>query len=248
MSRLLIIPAAGRGSRLGWNGPKALCPVAGRPMIDWLLERYSAFVDRVVVVVSPAAAPAFRPYLERRSPFVECVLQAEPTGMLPAILCARTAIQKHRPDEVWITWCDQAGVSRKTVERLAAELNEHPGVACVFPTVRQEPPYIHFVRDSDGRIEGVRQRREGATMPPVGESDAGLFAMRREAYLDDLVEYATAAPAGDGTHEQNFLPFLPWLAQRTAVRTFDVPDAREAIGVNTPDDLRAMEAYLRERG
>lgn len=251
MTRLLIIPAAGRGSRLGSDAPKALCPVGGRPMIAWLLEHYRAIVNHVVIVVAPSATAAFDRYLEtpdRPIGSIECVVQDEPTGMLPAVLCARAAVERQRPDQVWITWCDQIGISERTVQRLAVELDEYPAVACVFPTVGQEPPYIHFPRAADGRIAGVLQRREGATMPAVGESDAGLFALRRRAYLDDLVEYAGIAPPGDTTREQNFLPFLPWLAQRSPVRTFDLPDAREAIGVNTPDDLKAMEVFLRERG
>ena len=250
MNRLLIVPAAGRGSRLGWDGPKALCPVNGEPMITWLLRRFLPVVDRVVIVVAPSAVKTFDQYLATRAEprrSIDCVIQEKPTGMLPAILCAREAVERHQPDQVWISWCDQAGLSSRTVQRLAAELDSHPDAACVFPTVRQEPPYIHFRRGADGRIDKVLQRREGATLPPVGESDAGLFALRRDGYLHDLLEFARDAPAGETTREQNFLPFLPWLAARARVETFDLPDVREAVGVNTPADLKAMEGYLRER-
>ena len=42
-----IVPAAGRGSRLGFDQPKILFPVAGRPILDWLLEFFAAgFVSR----------------------------------------------------------------------------------------------------------------------------------------------------------------------------------------------------------
>jgi len=248
MNRLLIIPAAGQGSRLGWPGPKALCPVNGTPMIGWLLARFQPFVDQVVIIVAPSAQAAIQRYLDDRPdphPPIECAIQDTPTGMLPAILCARRAVANRQPGQVWIAWCDQVGLSRHTLEQLAAELDTHPDAACAFPTVRQAPPYIHFPRDAGGRITDVLQRREGATLPSVGESDAGLFALRRDRYLNDLVEFASIAPAGGATGERNFLPFLPWLAARAEVRTFDVPDVREAVGVNTPGDLTAMEEYLR---
>jgi bifunctional N-acetylglucosamine-1-phosphate-uridyltransferase/glucosamine-1-phosphate-acetyltransferase GlmU-like protein len=249
MTRLLIIPAAGRGTRLGWDGPKVLCPVGGRPMIDYLLSRYRPFVDRVVIVVAPAAASPVRSHLEATREEARCVVQPDPTGMLPAILCARSEVETHRPQQVWITWCDQIAIGAETVARLAAETGRDPAPALVFPTVRQDPPYIHFVRDDDGRIMRVQQRREGDVMPPVGESDAGLFALSLGTYLNGLTEYDRRATGGGGvTQERNFLPFIPWLASRDAVRTFDVPDAREALGVNTPDDLRLMEAYLRQGG
>jgi bifunctional N-acetylglucosamine-1-phosphate-uridyltransferase/glucosamine-1-phosphate-acetyltransferase GlmU-like protein len=247
MTRLIIIPAAGRGSRLGWDGPKALSPVAGRPMIDFVLERYSDVASRFVVVVAPAAVPAFEAYLPTTRGAIDCVVQPEPTGMLPAVLCARPAIETHQPDQVWITWCDQIGISAATIARLRQAMDDQPAAALVFPSVRQAPPYIHFVRDADGRIAGVFQRRDGDPMPSVGESDAGLFAMRREVFLNDLVEYARIAPVSDRTQERNFLPFIPWLAERAVVRTVELADPREALGVNTADDRRTMEAYLSER-
>jgi len=247
MTRVLVIPAAGRGSRLGWDGPKALCPVGGRPMIDFVLARYAAVVSRFVIVAAPAAMPAFAHYLGGTSWDAECVVQPEPTGMLPAILCARPAIEAIQPDQVWVTWCDQIGISENTVTHLAATMDGAGETAFAFPTVQQEPPYIHFVRDAGGRIVNVRHRREGDLMPARGESDAGLFAMRRDVFLRDLVEFERDAAVSSGTRERNFLPFIPWLASRAPVRTFDLPDAREGVGVNTPDDLRAVEAYLRER-
>ena len=55
----------------------------------------------------------------------------------------------------------------------------------------------------------------------------------------------TAAAAGTG--ERNFLPFIPWIAARAPVVTFPCTDEREAIGVNTPEELALVEEYLKER-
>jgi bifunctional UDP-N-acetylglucosamine pyrophosphorylase/glucosamine-1-phosphate N-acetyltransferase len=247
MTRLLVIPAAGRGTRLGWQGPKALCPIAGRPMIDLVVDHFASVVSRVLVVVAPAAEATFRAAISRREPPIDYVVQPSPTGMLPAVLCAREIVERHQPGQVWISWCDQVGLQPGTVGRMVAEM-DGTDAAAVFPTVRQEPPYIHFDRDGRGRIAGVRQRRDGDAMPPVGESDIGVFAMRGPVFLRGLPEYAGIAEPSAVTGEQNFLPFLPWLAARADVRTLVVPDASEAIGVNTPEDLRMAEAVLRARG
>jgi hypothetical protein len=84
-------------------------------------------------------------------------------------------------------------------------------------------------------------------MPAVGESDTGLFGLSLDTYLDRLGEFDRLGDTGGGTKERNFLPFIPWLAARATVTTFQVPDAREAVGVNTLDDVRVLEAYLRGR-
>jgi 2-C-methyl-D-erythritol 4-phosphate cytidylyltransferase len=48
-----IVPAAGRGERLGADGPKAFVICAGRPLIDWSLDVLRTVCDRVVVAVPP---------------------------------------------------------------------------------------------------------------------------------------------------------------------------------------------------
>ena len=52
---------------------------------------------------------------------------------------------------------------------------------------------------------------------------------------------------GRGTGERNFVPFVPWLAQRAEVVTFPCTDEREAVGINTPEELRMMEAWIGAR-
>ena len=84
-------------------------------------------------------------------------------------------------------------------------------------------------------------------MPAVGESDMGLFALTRDAFERQLPEYATGVTLGTGTGERNFVPFIPWLAQRGDVVTFPCTDPRESIGINTPEDLRVMEAWIGTR-
>jgi 2-C-methyl-D-erythritol 4-phosphate cytidylyltransferase len=48
-----IVPAAGRGERLGFDAPKALVVCAGRPLIDWSLDVLEEVCDRVVVAMPP---------------------------------------------------------------------------------------------------------------------------------------------------------------------------------------------------
>src|SRR3954462_4692315 len=53
MSVVGIVPAAGRGERLGTGEPKAFVACAGRPLIDWSLDVLREVCDRVVVAVPP---------------------------------------------------------------------------------------------------------------------------------------------------------------------------------------------------
>lgn len=246
---VLIIPAAGAGTRLQSTTPKVLSPVNGRPMIDHLFDRYRHAVQRVVLVVHPSFEIEVRRHVDKIGAGfdVQYAQQPEPTGMLDAILLASDAAQRQPAARVWITWCDQIGIHPDTVAMLHRVSQENAGAPAIVPTSRQAPPYIHFDRDSNGRITAIRQRREGDEMPEIGESDMGLFSLSPHAYFNLLPQFGREATQATSTRERNFLPFLPWLVQRGhSVLTFPSTHELEAIGVNTPDDRRRLEAYLRD--
>lgn len=71
MARLLLIVAAGSGSRLGKATPKALLSLAGRPLLDWTLEAVGiAVFDRVVVASPPERIEEFARLCGRRAAVV----------------------------------------------------------------------------------------------------------------------------------------------------------------------------------
>ena len=57
MNSQVLIVAAGRGTRLGCTQPKALLPLAGRPMLLYAVEPFLGLAaDRPIVVVAPSDA------------------------------------------------------------------------------------------------------------------------------------------------------------------------------------------------
>lgn len=213
-------------------------------MIDHVLDRYRDAVEAAVIVVNPVDRPLVERHLHRSGIRVRLADQSAPTGMLDAILLAAHAVRQSNPERVWITWCDQVGISPATVATLTALEAEPHEQDAILPIVRQPSPYIHFDRDAGGRLTAVRHRREGDEMPAIGTSDAGLFSLSRKAFDEWLPKYSAVAPQGRATGERNFLPFLPWLAERTRVTTFEI-GVHEAQGINTPEDLAAVERRLR---
>lgn len=219
-------------------------------MLDHLFELYRNAARRFVLVVNPSAEALVKAHCNAVVPILEVdyVRQSEPTGMLDAILLAAETTRRSHPGRVWITWCDQVGVHPDTIATLQRHSTEQADASIVLPTVRQARPYIHFERDEEGRIIGVRQRRERDAMPAVGESDIGLFSLSPESYFQWLPRFGLEATRASETRERNFLPFVPWLAKKGhRLYTFPCTDDVEAIGVNTPDDRRRLERYLLER-
>lgn len=242
VGRVLVVPAAGRGTRLESPLPKFMTPVAGRAMIDHVLDRHASHVSDAIIVTRPEDRATAEAHLRPHALPLHFVTQPSATGMLDALLLTGPALAHLSASRVWISWCDQVAISAATVRRLADAERTWPAAAAIFPIVLTAQPYVHFEFNGP-RPTRVQHRREDDEMPVTGTADAGLFSLSRAAFLRDLPEYATTASLGPRTGERNFLPFLPWIAARAEVHTFEI-DPAEAAGVNTPDDVRAAELRL----
>ncbi len=241
-----IIPAAGRGSRLGYDKPKILYPIAGRPTLDWLIDLLEPACHKLIFILSPTGAPHVVPFLEKRlKGRYEVAIQDDPRGMADAIY---QAVPKVVTPHTLIIWGDQVGIRPTTLHHV---MTLHQGEAesgLTLPIVRRENPYVHYATDVTGQFTHVLERREGATMPPVGESDCGLFACDT-ARLQTIfaAEIEKGISYSQDTKEWNFLPLLPQFdTQGTGVAGVRLESHEETIGVNDKNDAAILEAYLQE--
>jgi len=242
-----IVPAAGGGTRLGHSGPKLLYPIGGEPILHHLERQLSQVVEGIVLVVSPEGLAPIREAAARLATPTELAVQPQAVGMADAVLAARAAPSVAEADLLLIVWGDQVVLRAETLRRLVALL-EDMDADLALPTRTLPNPYIHFERDRSGRLQHVRQAREDDDMPVIGESDCGVFLVRREEFFERLQGYV-AAPVTRGrvTGEVNFLPFL--VSEQAAFRricTMRGIDPRETLGVNTPEEAALAQRYLGE--
>jgi bifunctional UDP-N-acetylglucosamine pyrophosphorylase/glucosamine-1-phosphate N-acetyltransferase len=240
-----IIPAAGRGSRLGSDLPKILYPIAGRPILSWLADALAPVCAQYVLVLSAAARPVVDPVArEMFGANLEIAIQDQPTGMADAV---RIALRSTRTDFALVVWGDQVALRETTVLACAALHEARPNAALTFPTVLKRNPYIDIERDESGRIVRVRQAREGEIEREIGENDCGLFlftARRLRAMLDSIPGSGRGALTG----ETNLLQLLPAFESGPgSVASVRITDADEALGVNTPEDAAAAAKILTAR-
>ncbi|MDB5734887.1 MAG: hypothetical protein JWN16_1524 [Alphaproteobacteria bacterium] len=230
MSVCAVIPAAGRGTRLGGNGPKILTPLTdSRTIWSVLYDRLTPLVNHIHLVLSPEGASVF-PALPAN---VSTSIQPAPTGMGDAIFRGYDIWSRH--DAVLVVWGDQVFVSADTLSRSLAALV--PGRNAVLPVTRMTAPYVEYVF-SGAALTKVLQTREGDVTRPGGFSDVGTFALGTDGLKPAWEAYRATSPRGGATGEINFLPFLPFLAtQGWRITPLEVADATEARGINTPDDL-----------
>lgn len=240
-----VVPAAGRGSRLGTDEPKILTDLGGQTVWDVLLGRIAQVTSRIHVVLSPDGSRAAERAGVVAPPGVtlSTSIQTSPTGMGDAVFGSRMHWADAR--HVIVVWGDQLGLQVETLRRVAERQLQAEAPAMTLPLVRTRRPYVDYQLDRRGRLLQVRQSREGDAPRAMGWSDVGLFALTNTG-LAQAWERFVAADQGRGsqTGERNFLPFLSWLSVEESFRVarLRVDDPAEARGLNTPDDL----AYFRD--
>ncbi len=243
-----MIPAAGRGSRLGIDCPKILLPVNGRRTIwNILRDLLLPSVDHIHVILSVLGEPLFQQQLveDKERSRISTSIQLEPLGMGDAIFGAQS--QWDDFDFLLIVWGDQVNLSIETIRRVIAACDKE--CTLILPLTRMELPYVQYDIDLDNsRLLAVRQAREGDVTEAGGASDVGLFALSVKGLAASWRDYLRKARCGTGTGEINFLPFLPFLSKDRGwhVHIIDVPDPIEAVGVNTLEDLQFAKEHLRK--
>lgn len=241
----VIIPAAGRGSRLGYDKPKILFPIAGKLALDWLVDLLAPKCEKFIFVLSPTGAPHVTPLLsERLAGRCMVVIQDEPRGMADAIF---QTMSKVTTPYTLIIWGDQVAIQPTTLQAVMHTQQESSETQLTMPIVERDSPYVHYATDESGRFTHVLERREGAEMPAVGQSDCGLFAFRTDALKNIFNHEVThGITYSKGTQEWNFLPMLPQLdAAENSVIGLRITTYEETIGINDSQDVARLESYLK---
>jgi bifunctional UDP-N-acetylglucosamine pyrophosphorylase/glucosamine-1-phosphate N-acetyltransferase len=233
-----VIPAAGRGARLGLDLPKILVPLAsGETVWSVLRRKLLRHVDKIHVVLSPQGRVLFEKVLEDDPDRdrITTSVQQQPKGMGDAIWSGYPYWRAS--GTIIIVWGDQVLVSDATISAALELHRDGVGERCVIPLVALDAPYVQYIFEEDKLVE-VRQSREGDVCDDNGFGDVGTFVLSVAGYAAVWEEYLQQASQGAQTGEINFLPFLSFLSrQGWSVHPLVIKNPDEARGINTPDDL-----------
>jgi bifunctional UDP-N-acetylglucosamine pyrophosphorylase/glucosamine-1-phosphate N-acetyltransferase len=246
-----LIPAAGKGTRLGLEVPKLLAPIDKETTV-WSILRGKLLpnVDHIHLVVARQWVSAFEKLLanDPEAYRLSCSVQQEPRGMGDAIIGAypHWAIAQ----TLLVVWGDQIHISTSTLSRALLQHRSVLGNHCTIPTVMLEGPYVQYCFDEEEQLTDIRETREGAVCDATGYSDVGTFVLEVAGLRDAWDRYSQQRKAGAMTGEVNFLPFLPYLARNGwPTARVSVDDPTEARGINSMDDLKFFQQiYNREAG
>jgi bifunctional UDP-N-acetylglucosamine pyrophosphorylase / glucosamine-1-phosphate N-acetyltransferase len=240
---VVVILAAGQGTRMRSSVPKLLHDLCGQPMLAWpVAAAREAGAGKVVVVDNR----------ERRLEFslngiASLAIQEEPRGTADAVKAAAPYIGS---EETVIVVNGDLPLVRSETIRALVESHARSGAAATMLTAILEDPsgYGRVVRAPDGTVERIVETKgigDADTLElHIREVNTGVFAFQGGPLLAALEEVRS-----DNAQGELYLPdVLPILrTHERSVVAYELADADEVLQINDRVQLSQVRAVAQRR-
>ena len=247
MNLEVIILAAGQGSRMKSALPKVLHPVAGRPMLQHVVDTARTLGPTAIHVVVGHGADAVRDALAGQQ--LQWVMQEQQLGTGHAVLQAMPAVDPQ--SQVLVLYGDVPLIEAATLRALVELSQGAP--ALLTARVADPSGYGRILRDHSGAMVGVVEQKDATTEQlAIDEINSGVLAapardlntylpavgnanMQGEYYLPDILAMAV----GEGRKVQAQLA-------GSELEILGVNDRLQLSQVEREFQLRQAQVLLRE--
>ncbi len=243
MARKLIsvVLAAGEGKRMRTQGPKVLADLLGTPLLGHVLLALASAGCRTNIVVGGRHLPVMKKAFSSTAGLA-WARQRKPLGTAHAVMAAQKLLPTAGAD-VLIVCGDAPLVRAATLQSAAAAHRKAKAdVTVLTASVADAKGLGRILRDGGGKLERIVEEKDcNAEQRAIREINAGQFVVRVEA-LHRLLPLVGRKNA----QREYYLTDLVALAGVKA-HAFQLNDAEEARGVNTPRELDAARRELQAR-
>ncbi len=179
-----VILAAGKGTRLRAQEPKAAVRVGGRPMVARVADAMrGAGIGRIIAVVGHRA-PDVRAAI---GDGVEFVVQEEQLGTGHAARCARVALAEYEGPLV-VAYADIPLITKDDISRLVQHHLLSGSAATMLTAFLQDPGTLgRVVRARDDRVQGIVEARDATQEQlQIKEINVGVYCFEAPLIFDML--------------------------------------------------------------
>jgi bifunctional UDP-N-acetylglucosamine pyrophosphorylase/glucosamine-1-phosphate N-acetyltransferase len=246
----VVVLAAGQGTRFESARPKVLHEVAGKAMLDHVLDAAATLApERIVVVLGPgmeAVAEAVR----LRGDNHRTVVQERRLGTGDAVACARPVLDGYcGPDasgDVLVAFGDTPLLTAETLQAMAAVRRAPGAPALLCVAFRPEDPahYGRVVCGTDGGVEKIVEYADASEMErEIGLCNGGMLLGDGPVLMSLIAELGN-----DNAKGEYYLTDIFALARAAGHRAgVAEADADEVMGVNSRAELAVAEALMQVR-
>ena len=236
----VIVLAAGAGTRMRSDLPKPLHPIAGRPMIDHLMETLAGLKPaRTVVVVGPGMEAV----IDRVQPHA-VVVQGERLGTGHAVLHTESALAGFA-GTVLVVYADTPLISAEMLQTLLEAFHgKTPPAVAVLGFRPADPAAYGRLVMRGSRLEAIVEAKDAtAAQRRIGLVNAGAMAVDSKTLWPLLKRLRPNNAKGE-----YYLTDIAGLARKAKLAAVVVEGAAdEVLGINSRAELAAAEGVVQRR-
>ena len=222
--------------------PKVLHTIAGRPMIDYVIDTALTISTRKPIVVVGFGAAEVQNTLGDR---VEYALQAEQKGTGHAVQQAADKIAQGG-EHVVLIYGDGPFLTASTLQHMLAEHQRQQAVLTLLTLqpVDMSNNYGRIIRDEGGNVTGIIEYKELAPHQRlIDEVNAGPVCYETHWLLEHLPQLKPQAG-----HGELYLTDLVALAAQAGATIATYPGTEiEAMGINDRVELSRAEHIMQDK-
>ncbi|MBM3801822.1 MAG: bifunctional UDP-N-acetylglucosamine diphosphorylase/glucosamine-1-phosphate N-acetyltransferase GlmU [Acidimicrobiia bacterium] len=239
----LLILAAGKGTRLKSALPKVLHSLAGKPLIEHVVEAALPLSPSATCVVVGHEAQQVQRALAHLG--LEFAVQQPQLGTGHAVQVAG-GFWKHRQGDLLILSGDVPLISARTLQRLVDQHAQSNASATLLSTrLVDATGYGRVVRDAAGAVERIVEHKDATDEERrLSEVNAGIYCFS----IPDLAQVIDALSAANSQREFYLTDCIGLLReQKKRIGAFLCEDAWEVSGVNSRSELAELERIVRRK-
>lgn len=242
-SLLIVVLAAGQGTRMKSALPKAMHQIAGRSMLAHVLATSQEIGSQSLAVVVGPAMEAVRMQAQTQVPSARVFIQEAQKGTADAVLSARELLARHRGD-VLVLYADTPLLTAGTLRRLLKRLDEGAEIAVLGFEASDPAGYGRLLTDKDDWLAAIREEKDATDAERrIRLCNSGVMAFRLDNLLSVLERIGNTNAKGEF-----YLTDAVEVARGDGARAAAIVCAEdEVMGVNSRDQLAVAEAIFQKR-
>lgn len=243
----IIILAAGKGTRMGGDIPKALTKLGNQSMIESVMDTIESIGDysKPPIVVVGYKADMIKEVLGDRA--VYCT-QEEQNGTGHAVMVAESLIRPST-ERVLILYADQPFISKETIQTIIEnKQNSVPPLSIATALIENEDLFKNqfynfgrIVRDEEDNITKIVEKKDADEQElSIHEVNPAYFCCDKEWMMHSLKSLKN-----DNSQGEYYLTDLVKISfdQQHLINSIQINE-KEALGANTPEQLSVLEKYF----
>ncbi len=236
-----LVMAAGKGTRMKSKLPKVMHCLAGRPLIDHVLTTVrQAGAARIFTVLGHEREIV----AEHIAGQAQVVIQAEQLGTGHAVMQAMPFLQEW--DTVLVVSGDQPLLRPETLRKLInLHLNRRAAATVLTAELADPFGYGRVLKDHTGQLREIVEEKDASPEErQIREINTGTYC-----FQVGLLREALATITPKNAQGEYYLTdvFSIMLGHGNGVAVYCMPDAGEALGINSRGQLAEAEGIFRQR-